>query len=559
MRLKTIVLTMAIVCMAVTQGFCTTYYVNQSGNNGEATTLETGKTTITAGIALLSASGGDTLLINDGTYAETLSTTGAYSDYNTIQAINAGSAIISGAVHLPYTSAYTIWSGFKFNYAGDKYIEGNHHKFLNCAFQGGGASGYGINTCLGTNDYPNGTSYILMEDCWFYGTGGRYNLIAYLADHIVFRRCVMRHDGGYGPYSGNPEACLTVYNSQYVELQNCIAIDSNLDTYVYYGQCFYFVYNSASAETTSNISVRGCIALNTKQNGYRTDAGYSTLTMGTFTDNVAWDFAEFAVVNGSSNATLAMTVTEGTFGNGTYGYGDWGPGSPSVTYSIASNISSTVYSGWTDGTGNTTSPGAALLYIPRTESGSAGANLTTKIGTSGTQYGDTGYATDTGSALWPFPNEDRIKTDMAAVSARGFCTGTQIGGGAETLTTYIWEYLGNQIPDTVYGGAPPTIGTSTLSPGTVGAAYNQTIYATEGTTPYVWEVTSGTLPSGLSLNTSTGAITGTPTTAGTSNFTVTVVDDVAAFDTQALSITINSEAVVSGATCPSAVISGGSF
>ena len=54
----------------------------------------------------------------------------------------------------------------------------------------------------------------------------------------------------------------------------------------------------------------------------------------------------------------------------------------------------------------------------------------------------------------------------------------------------------------------PTISTTTLPNATQGAAYNQTLAGTGGTTPYTWSET-GALPSGLSLNASTGAITGT--------------------------------------------------
>ncbi len=57
------------------------------------------------------------------------------------------------------------------------------------------------------------------------------------------------------------------------------------------------------------------------------------------------------------------------------------------------------------------------------------------------------------------------------------------------------------------------IGTSSLPNGQVGAAYSATLTATGGTTPYAWSLTSGTLPAGLTLNATTGAITGTPTAA----------------------------------------------
>ncbi|MDE2450175.1 MAG: putative Ig domain-containing protein, partial [Gammaproteobacteria bacterium] len=58
--------------------------------------------------------------------------------------------------------------------------------------------------------------------------------------------------------------------------------------------------------------------------------------------------------------------------------------------------------------------------------------------------------------------------------------------------------------------APLSIATTGLPPGTVGNAYAVTLVASGGTSPYQWSLTSGSLPSGLSLNAATGAITGTP-------------------------------------------------
>ena len=87
---------------------------------------------------------------------------------------------------------------------------------------------------------------------------------------------------------------------------------------------------------------------------------------------------------------------------------------------------------------------------------------------------------------------------------------------------------------------PLVISTSSLPAGTIGAAYNATLTATGGTPPYSWAVTVGTLPAGLSLHASSGAITGTPAgPVGTSNFTVTITDSLAATASRALSITVN--------------------
>lgn len=72
---------------------------------------------------------------------------------------------------------------------------------------------------------------------------------------------------------------------------------------------------------------------------------------------------------------------------------------------------------------------------------------------------------------------------------------------------------------------PPTITTSSPLPdGTAGASYSTTLSGSDGNTPYEWSVFSGALPDGLSLNTSTGEISGTPTTAGTSSFTIRLTD-----------------------------------
>jgi hypothetical protein len=69
-----------------------------------------------------------------------------------------------------------------------------------------------------------------------------------------------------------------------------------------------------------------------------------------------------------------------------------------------------------------------------------------------------------------------------------------------------------------------TVNPPTLPSGTVGTAYNQSVSASGGTSPHTFSVSSGALPTGLILNAATGAITGTPTSAGTFNFTITATD-----------------------------------
>lgn len=69
-------------------------------------------------------------------------------------------------------------------------------------------------------------------------------------------------------------------------------------------------------------------------------------------------------------------------------------------------------------------------------------------------------------------------------------------------------------------------------------AYAGSVAATGGVPPYVYAVSSGSLPTGLSLNTSTGAITGTPTVSGTYTFTISATDSTLTTSTQEYVVTV---------------------
>jgi Putative Ig domain len=94
------------------------------------------------------------------------------------------------------------------------------------------------------------------------------------------------------------------------------------------------------------------------------------------------------------------------------------------------------------------------------------------------------------------------------------------------------------------GNTPPSnpvsITTTSLSQGTVNTSFSATLSATGGSGTYSWTVTSGNLPAGLTLSTS-GQISGTPTTAGISSFTVQAADSETApqTGTQPLKLTIS--------------------
>jgi hypothetical protein len=88
-------------------------------------------------------------------------------------------------------------------------------------------------------------------------------------------------------------------------------------------------------------------------------------------------------------------------------------------------------------------------------------------------------------------------------------------------------------------GSAVTITTTAVPQGAPGAAYAFTLTATGGAAPYTWSTT--TVAPGLTLN-SSGAIAGTPTTAGTFNFTAQVTDSVGQAASKTFSITITGSA-----------------
>jgi hypothetical protein len=86
--------------------------------------------------------------------------------------------------------------------------------------------------------------------------------------------------------------------------------------------------------------------------------------------------------------------------------------------------------------------------------------------------------------------------------------------------------------------APLGIDASALAGGTAGQAYAGSLTAQGGTKPYAWSIASGALPAGLSLDSTSGAISGVPSSSGTTAFVARVVDAAGTRADQALSITI---------------------
>jgi outer membrane autotransporter protein len=108
--------------------------------------------------------------------------------------------------------------------------------------------------------------------------------------------------------------------------------------------------------------------------------------------------------------------------------------------------------------------------------------------------------------------------------------------------------------------AAPTI---TVSPASLPAtsqnqAYSQRIPAAGGTAPHTFAVTAGTLPAGLTLA-SDGTLSGTPTTSGTFDFTVTATDANGYTAIQAVTLTVNAPLLAVAADPAPPIVVGGAF
>lgn len=114
-----------------------------------------------------------------------------------------------------------------------------------------------------------------------------------------------------------------------------------------------------------------------------------------------------------------------------------------------------------------------------------------------------------------------------ALSSDGVISGTPTASGAFNFTVTVTDFYGcTGSSNYSFVIACPTIqvNPATLPNGTLGVAYSNSVSASGGASPYIFSVSAGSLPPGLSLASSNGLISGTPTTSGAYNFTIEAID-----------------------------------
>ncbi|MFL6449643.1 MAG: N,N-dimethylformamidase beta subunit family domain-containing protein [Bryobacteraceae bacterium] len=212
--------------------------------------------------------------------------------------------------------------------------------------------------------------------------------------------------------------------------------------------------------------------------------------------------------------------------NGVYNYGT-GSTFPTLGFNSSNYWVDVVFSP------GTVSAPASIAVTPTNPAIPAGS--TQQFTATGT-YPDGSTQNITSQVTWSSSNTTVATINSAGNANAGLANG--LSAGSSTISAKSGTVTGGTLL-TVQAAqpAPLTITTDSLPSGTVNQSYSATLAATGGTTPYTWSITSGSLPLGLTLNTATGGITGTPTTAAAPNFTVQVSDKASA-TTKALSITI---------------------
>jgi hypothetical protein len=133
-----------------------------------------------------------------------------------------------------------------------------------------------------------------------------------------------------------------------------------------------------------------------------------------------------------------------------------------------------------------------------------------------------------GSYAWSVTSGS-LPPGLTLTATSGAIAGTPTTIGTYAFTVIVTDTTGPSTAQTfsITIAAPPlSIYATSLAQGKEGTAYSASLSATGGTTPYYWTIIDGYLPSGLSLTTSGGYITGTPIrgSSGTYTFTVNVSD-----------------------------------
>ena len=177
-------------------------------------------------------------------------------------------------------------------------------------------------------------------------------------------------------------------------------------------------------------------------------------------------------------------------------------------------------------------------------------STTLPAGNIGINYNQSiGHTGGTAPISWAI-DSGALPPGLSLDTTAGAISGVPASSGTNSFVIKVTDSTGRVVTQalSITINSSLLITTSTLPMATVNSAYTQTFAAAGGKLPYLWSITSGVLPSGLTLNANTGMVSGTSTTAGKYDFIVTVIDGDSISASSTLSIMASSSSVLSNAS-----------
>jgi len=135
-----------------------------------------------------------------------------------------------------------------------------------------------------------------------------------------------------------------------------------------------------------------------------------------------------------------------------------------------------------------------------------------------------------------------LPAGLALDPATGIVSGTPASIGNTSFTIRLTDSRGRSAEKQIVISVTPaqlSVTTESLPAGSVGSSYSASVIAVGGRQPYLWTIAQNSLPPGLSLSSSSGMISGIPTTAGDFPFTVRVIDNEGRAFNKSLSIIVS--------------------
>jgi hypothetical protein len=281
------------------------------------------------------------------------------------------------------------------------------------------------------------------------------------------------------------------------------------------------------------------------------------LTAAPATAGVAYSFS-FAATGGAGTLTWSATgLPTGLSINSSTGAISGtatAKGSPSITVTVTDSSAA----------GPKTGSGALILTINNPAPpaiSTTQAQVTAAPGTASSPYGFTFHATGTGTLTW---SATGLPSDALSIAgSTGIVSGTPTSKATISFNLTVTDSFGQSSAAiafvlTVNNPAAPTITTTqaqvTAAPGTIGTAYTFTFHDS-GTGALTWSAT-GLPADGLSFNSSTGVVSGTPTSKQSVSFNLTVTDTFGQSTASTpFTITVNNPAAPVISTTPAQVSS----